>query len=119
MKTCKDCIHYDLCNYNTYEQAKYFGKDKEVYITIKNNSPCKFFTADVVPKSEINILKSLITQKEGEAYSKGYEDGKADIFNSLDNRLAYYRMYAEVNPLIATILQIVDDVRKENEEVSK
>ena len=35
--------------------------------------------ADVVPRSEVDILKSLVTHKEEEAYNKGYEDGKADI----------------------------------------
>lgn len=43
--TCKDCLHYELCKYNTYQEAHYFGKDKEIYIKIDNNSPCKFFTA--------------------------------------------------------------------------
>lgn len=42
--TCKDCLHYKLCEYNTYQEAHYFGKDKEIYITIDNNSPCKYFT---------------------------------------------------------------------------
>lgn len=41
--TCKDCVHYELCKYNTYQEAHYFGKDKEIYITIDNNSPCIFF----------------------------------------------------------------------------
>lgn len=41
--TCKNCIHYDLCKYNTYQEAKYFGKDEKVYITIDNHSACKFF----------------------------------------------------------------------------
>lgn len=44
INTCKDCLHYELCKYNTYQEAHYFGKDKEIYITIDNNSPCKFFT---------------------------------------------------------------------------
>ena len=50
MKTCKDCLHYELCKYNTYQEAKYFGKDMEIYITIDNKTACKFFkpTADVV-----------------------------------------------------------------------
>lgn len=43
MATCKDCLNYELCKYNTYQQAHYFGKDKEILITIDNNSPCKFF----------------------------------------------------------------------------
>lgn len=49
MATCKDCLHYELCQYNAYQEAHYFGKDKKIYITIKNNSACKFFkpTADV------------------------------------------------------------------------
>lgn len=42
-KSCKDCLHYELCKYNTYQEAHYFGKDKEIYIKIDNNSPCKFF----------------------------------------------------------------------------
>ena len=43
-KSCKNCLHYELCQYNTYQEAHYFGKDKEIYIKIDNNSPCKFFT---------------------------------------------------------------------------
>lgn len=42
--TCKDCMHYKLCKYNTYQEAHYFRKDKEIYVTIDNNSPCKYFT---------------------------------------------------------------------------
>lgn len=43
METCKNCIHYELCEYNTYQEAHYFGRDKKIYITIQNNSACKFF----------------------------------------------------------------------------
>ena len=35
-------------------------------------------TVDVVPRSEVDILKSLIAHKEEEAYNKGYEDGTVD-----------------------------------------
>ena len=42
--TCKDCLHYELCRYNTFQEAHYFGKDKKIYITIDNNSPCEYFT---------------------------------------------------------------------------
>ena len=38
---------------------------------------------DVVPKSDLDTLKSLITHKEEEAYNKGYEDAKADILEKL------------------------------------
>ena len=59
MARCEECLHYELCSYNTYEQAKYFGRDKEIYITIKNNTACKFFkpTADVAPRSEVDKLE--------------------------------------------------------------
>lgn len=43
MAECKDCLHYELCKYNTYQEAKYFGKDMKIYITIDNNTACKFF----------------------------------------------------------------------------
>lgn len=45
METCKNCIHYELCEYNTYKEAHYFGKDKKIYITIQNDSACKFFNS--------------------------------------------------------------------------
>lgn len=50
MFKCKHCVHYELCKYNAYQEAHYFGKDKEIYISINNNSACKFFksAADVV-----------------------------------------------------------------------
>lgn len=38
-----NCLHYELCRYNTFKEAHYFGKDKEIYITIDNNSHCKYF----------------------------------------------------------------------------
>jgi hypothetical protein len=53
-------------------------------------------TADVVPQSDLDLLKSLITHKEEEAYNKGYEDAKADILEKLqadierDETLAEY-----------------------------
>ena len=48
MSTCKDCIHFELCQHNEYKEAQYFGKDKEIYITIKNNMTCIYFK----PKSD-------------------------------------------------------------------
>lgn len=40
-------------------------------------------TADVVPKTELDLLKSTITHKEEKAYNKGYADAKADILEKL------------------------------------
>lgn len=36
-------------------------------------------TADVVPKSDLDLLKSLITHKEEKSYNKGYADAKTSI----------------------------------------
>lgn len=62
MKTCKDCVHYELCKYNTYQEAHYFGKDKEIYITIDNNTPCKFFKnkADFVELPCVAMVEQFI-----------------------------------------------------------
>ena len=63
---------------------------QRVVIDLLNNAP----TADVVPKSEYDILKSLITHKEEEAYNKGYEDGKADMqseVKKLQNELVIWK----------------------------
>lgn len=48
--TCKDCIHYDVCQYNAYLEATQYAKDEKIYVTIRNNIACKFFKnkADVV-----------------------------------------------------------------------
>ncbi len=43
MQTCKNCIHYDLCKYNAYQEAKRSGKSAEKLIYINNNIACKFF----------------------------------------------------------------------------
>ena len=42
-------------------------------------------SADVVPKSEYDILKSLITHKEEEAYNKGYNDALKDFEEMIKN----------------------------------
>lgn len=63
---------------------------QRVVIDLLNNIP----TAEDVPKSEVDILKSLITYKEEEAYNKGYEDGKADMqseVEKLQNELVIWK----------------------------
>lgn len=70
MATCKECLHYELCQHNTYKEAQYFGKDKEVYITIKNRISCRFFT----PKSD------YVKRERGEW-----------IFSCTYNHTNYYR----------------------------
>ena len=83
--TCKDCVHYDLCKYNTYQQAHYFGKDKEIYITIDNNTPCKFFKnkADLV---EVSKAAEILDEAFGNDYPCN--------FNNIDEWLPYLCEYA-------------------------
>lgn len=67
--TCKDCLHYELCRYNTFQEAHYFGKDKEIYITIDNNSPCKYF-ADCSEWVHLPCMQKKHWRKRNESRSK-------------------------------------------------
>ena len=74
IKICKNCVSYELCQYNAYQEAKYCGKDKEELITINNKiaSHCKFFKHNtlsfIIPRCEncsypINDLKTEYYEK--------------------------------------------------------
>lgn len=52
-------------------------------------------TVDVVPRAELDLLKSTITHKEEEAYNKGYEDAKVDILEKLQADIARDEILAE------------------------
>ena len=84
MTTCKDCLHYELCQYNTYKEAHYFGKDKQIYITIKNNSACKFFK----PTSADDLRKDKIDLTDARERLTELLDQWQDICSNKD--LAYY-----------------------------
>ena len=103
MARCEECLHYELCSYNTYEQAKYFGKDKEVYITIKNNTACKFFnpTADVAPKSEVakellSDLKKAVHDKAVYPHNEEFAFINLRVFDTVIQ--SYLKKYAESDP---------------------
>ena len=79
IRICKNCVHYELCQYNAYKEAKYFGKDKKVYITIDNYiaSYCKFFKHNtltfIIPRCEncsypIDDLKTEYYEKYKNIY---------------------------------------------------
>ena len=88
MMKCKDCVHYELCKYNTYQQAHYFGKDKEIYITIDNNTPCKFFKnkADVV---EVVRCKDCKHYSREQCYHDRHEHHAQSIFQNADDFCSY------------------------------
>ena len=43
MFTCKDCVHYDLCKYNHFQDAQRIRANQTILISIARNKPCKFF----------------------------------------------------------------------------
>ena len=61
---CSKCID-EVCGACGLDSARWIAEE--------------FSTEDVVPKSEVEILKSLITHKEEEAYNKGYSDALKDV----------------------------------------
>lgn len=54
-------------------------------------------TSDVVPKRDYDILKSLISHKEEEAYNKGYADAAREIFEEIRKRAYSERGFFVVN----------------------
>lgn len=50
MNTCKDCVHYVICQNNAFKEARLSGKTETVIVSIKHNIACKFFenSADFV-----------------------------------------------------------------------
>ena len=79
MATCKDCLHIELCQYNTYQEAHYFGKDEKIYITIKNRCACKFFK----PATDVVEVK-----KVAEIFAEQFGDCPCN-FNNIDEWLPY------------------------------
>jgi hypothetical protein len=89
-------------------------------------------TADVVPKSEVETLKSLITRKEDEAYERGYAEGKADvvitnyakevkeyareIFAEIEKNTGFFRVCAERNYDYLCIFRELDELKKKYTE---
>lgn len=66
-------------------------------------------TVDVVPRTELDTLKSLITRKEEEAYEKGYKDGIEDFAEAV--KLEFYRQFDEIIPSI--MADRIDELKKE------
>ena len=74
---CETCIHNAVCKYGEV-------RSNGLYCT---GEKCKQYqsTADVVPIAELDILKSTITQKEEEAYNRGYADATKEIFAEIES----------------------------------
>lgn len=94
--------------------------EKDVYALVEPHGTAKVHCAqidelpraDVVPKSEVDILKSLITHKEEEAYEKGYKDGIEDFAEAV--KLEFYRQFDEIIPSI--MADRIDELKKEYTE---
>ena len=74
------------------EKAKYeLKRELEKYKGVENilnENMAELITAAIDnAKKEIDTLKSLITQKEEEAYNRGYADATKEIFEEIENIL--------------------------------
>ena len=83
MATCANCIHHSLCDYNTNVSGN--GKIRLVYA--EGSVKCSFFqnTADVVPKSEVEMLQGALKAEERhneltmEMAQKALKNAKAEV----------------------------------------
>ena len=83
--TCKDCVHYEVCQNITFEEAKLSVKAETVIVTIKNRIVCKFFKnkADFV---EVSKAAEILDEAFGNDYPCN--------FNNIDEWLPYLCEYA-------------------------
>lgn len=43
MATCKECVHYVICQNEAFKEARFSVKAETVIVTIKDRIACKFF----------------------------------------------------------------------------
>ena len=62
--TCKDCVHYEVCQNKAFEEAKLSVIAETVIVTIKNRIVCKFFKnkADFVEVKHGEWKKYRVTE---------------------------------------------------------
>lgn len=75
----------------------------------------------IVPRADLDTLKSLITHKEEEAYNKGYADAKADLLEKLQADIARDEILAEYGDeffegRIAGFKAVINYILSEDEE---
>ncbi len=95
MATCANCIHHSLCDYNTNISGN--GKVRLVYAE-GADVKCSFFqnTADVVPKSEVEMLQGALKAEERhneltmEMAQKALENAKAEVAREIFAEIEEY-----------------------------
>lgn len=61
MATCKECVHYVICQNEAFKEARFSVKAETVIVTIKDRIACKFFQnkADFVEVKWISVKDRL------------------------------------------------------------
>ena len=128
--TCKDCLHYELCKYNTFQEAHYFGKDKEIYITIDNNSPCKYFTdrsewvhLPCKVGDKVYIVKSRTSDDKNlyiiEDVVKRIVFDKSEDTGFIHSRIEFFNTYSVSDWLFQNVYPTREEAEKALEEEEK
>lgn len=76
MATCKECVHYVICQNEAFKEARFSVKAETVIVTIKDRIACKFFqnkadfvevkwisVKDRLPKNEERVLVAVDSDK--------------------------------------------------------
>lgn len=74
----------DLPPQERHSQLSQMGEVLQYYDDI-----VKMLETDVVPRAELDILKSTITQNEEEAYNRGYAEATKEIFEEIEEMLIF------------------------------
>ena len=81
--TCKDCVHYEVCQNIMFEEAKLSVKAETVIVTIKNRIVCKFFKnkADFV-----EVKHGEWARQKGRPEAICSECGREVAYQIIDNK---------------------------------
>lgn len=109
MVQCKDCIHNDLC-----KEMHKFGL---VDLPYNDNAICDLFksSADVVPKSEVELLRNDIKFLQDRRFKELSEVRREAVEKFAEEiKLEFYREFDEIIPSI--MADKIDELKKKYTE---
>lgn len=116
MARCKDCIHNDLC-----KEMHKFGL---VDLPYNDNAICDLFksSADVVPKSEVDLLvrdlrfKNIECNQLRERITKAKQEVAREIFEEIDEELNFLKRAYPLHPITRHIIYVFAELKKKYTE---